>query len=126
MIEIFSDFQAYRTHRVDHRVSQEKHTLKCQYCDLDIKRASLKSHIGEVHNKEIRYDAKKVVCMSYPYKCNKSEHAYKRKYDLQRHQEAKHGNQVYECVVCSKHFKYLTNMKRQRKTEHDAGTDASL
>ena len=80
--ETLSDFQAYRAHKADHRDSQEKHTVKCQYCDLDIKRASMRSHIAEVHNKEIRFDANEVVCMSYPYKCNKCEHAFKRKYDL--------------------------------------------
>ena len=121
--EIFLDFKAYRAHRAEHRVSQEKLILKCQYCGLDIKRTSMNKHVTEVHKKEIRYDNKKVVCLVYPHKCNQCECAFKRKYDLHRHQKAKHENRVYRCPVCSKNFKYLTNMKRHVKTEHDAGKD---
>ena len=83
-------------------------------------------NIAEVNNKEIRYDVYKVVCIAYPYTCNKCDHAYKSKYDLQRHHEDKHGNQVDECDVCSKYFKYLTNLKQHMQSEYDGGTDASL
>ena len=120
--KICSDFTAFKAHRAEHRVNQEKDILKCHYCDLNIKRTSMNKHITEVHNVEIRYDGRK-VSMVYPHKCNKCEFYFKRKFDLKRHQEAKHENQVYGCDLCSKHFKYLTNLRRHVKTVHAAGQD---
>ena len=117
--EVFADFQAYRAHRAEHRVNQEKDILKCRYCNVEIKRTSMNRHITEVHNIEIRYDGKKTVSMAYPHKCIKCDYGFKRKFDLKRHQQAKHENRVFVCDVCSKRFKYPTNLKRHVKTVHD-------
>ena len=123
--KVFSNFQAYRAHREDHRASKEKDTTNCHYCDLEIQRASLRRHIAEVHNIEIRIDAKKVVCKPYPYICNKCDQDFKRQSDLQRHKLAKHGGHMYKCDVCTKQFKYLTNLRRHAKMIHDAGLNVS-
>ena len=81
----------------------------------------MRRHIAEVHNIEIRIDAKKVVGKPYPYICNKCDQDYKRQSALQRHKIAKHGGQVYKCELCTKQFKYLTNIRRHSKMMHNTG-----
>ena len=60
--EVLSEFQAYRAHREDHKVSKEKETVNCQNCNLEMQRASSRRHLADVHNIEIIIDAKKIVC----------------------------------------------------------------
>ena len=105
--EVFMDFKLYTLHKAN--VHTKASIVQCRECYVDIKgKGNLTRHMTEVHNVESRFDIGQVECPVYPYKCDEAEcySAFKRKSDLDRHQNAKHVKNRCYAVWKSIHICY--------------------
>ena len=121
--EVFMDFKFYTLHKAN--VHTKASIVQCRECYVDIKgKGNLTRHMTEVHNVESRFDIGQVECPVYPYKCDEAEcySAFKRKSDLDRHQNAKHVKKSVLCPKCGKAFTYATNLRRHSKSHQEKET----
>ncbi|XP_075156229.1 uncharacterized protein LOC142229548 [Haematobia irritans] len=117
--KVFTTPHSFRDHMNTHTGN---FSYDCHFCSrkFQVKRA-LYAHLTKLHPEEWDREKKEQATQRHlkkVYKCSNCENVYQTIFAWQEHQAVHEGKLKYSCNLCSKVYKYSSNLAAHRKRVH--------